>query len=178
MSLFPITVARGLIGQPLMVYSWEVVIPNLPASLGAFSRSLSLKARAVTIPGQQNAEYATHFGPFVFSHPGKKSYPRKINVTFEETYENLVIDAMKRWSRLVFDESTGRGEPEQAQKSDLWLRFLGPNPEGRGIANAIHAYDVFPVTMPDAMVDYRNDGQLFVDVTFAYNVWEWEPWPS
>ena len=178
MSLFPITTARGLMGQPVMAYSWEVVIPDPPAVVNPYVEYMSVKARSVAIPGVESKGYDTQFGHFVFTHPGRKEYPRRLNLRFEETYIRPVIEALKLWQQLVLDEETGVGVDEGALKANLWVRLLGPNPEGeQAIDGAIHVYDVFPINVADTPLGYSEDGQIFVNVTMAYNVWRWESWP-
>ena len=178
MSLFPITRARGLLGQPVMAYNWEVVIPDPPAVVAPYVEQLSLKARSVVIPGVENQAYDTQFGPFVFTHPGRKTYPRRLDLRFEETYFRPVIEAFKLWQQQVFDEEAGVGVDEDALKANLWVRFLGPNPEGvQAIDGAIHVYSVIPVNIANIPLGYSDDGQVFVNVTMAYNVWRWESWP-
>ena len=178
MSLFPITTARGLMGQPVMAYNWEVVIPDPPAAVAPYVDHMSVKARSVVIPGVENQGYETQFGPFIFSHPGRKTYPRKLGLRFEETYVRPIIEALKLWEQQVFDEEKGTGIDEDALKANLWLRLLGPNPEGeQAIKGAIHVYDVFPINVADTPLGYGEDGQVFVNVTMAYNVWRWESWP-
>lgn len=178
MSLFPITRARGLIGQPILAYNWEVVIPNLPSAVSQYAESLSVKARSISMPGVDNAGYETHFGPFVFSHPGKKTYPRRMNITFEEGYSNPVVEAMKLWMQQVFDEQAGAGMSEALLKSDLWIRLLGPGGEGGAeMDGAIHVYEAFPMNVSDTNLDYSSESQIMLSVTMAYNVWRWESWP-
>lgn len=178
MSLFPITTARGLTGQPVMAYNWEVVIPDPPSVVSPYVESMSLKARSVVIPGVEDQGYDTHFGPFVFTHPGRKTYPRRLAMRFEETYVKPVIEALKLWQQQVFDEEAGAGVDEGALKANLWVRLLGPDPEGKqAIEGAIHVYDVFPINVADVTLGYDSDAQIFVAVIMAYNVWRWEAWP-
>ena len=178
MSLLPIATARGLLGQPVMAYNWEVVIPDPPAVVGPYVEQMSLKARSVVIPGVENQGYDTQFGPFIFSHPGRKSYPRRLDLRFEETYVKPVLEALKLWEQQVFDEEAGVGIDEGDLKANLWIRLLGPNPEGvQAIEGAIHVYDAFPISIANITIGYGDDGQIFVNVTMAYNVWRWESWP-
>lgn len=178
MSLFPITAARSLMGQPVLTHGWEVVVPDLPAAVSPYSQSLSLKARSTSIPGQTNQVYETSYGPFIYTHPGKKTYPRRLNIQFEETYVDPVTAALKMWNQLVLDEESGAGELEADLKASIWLRILGPDPEGApAIAEAVHLYEAFPAGVIDSAMDYRADGQVFVSVEMAYNVWRWETWP-
>lgn len=178
-SLFPISSARGLLGQPIAAYNWEIVFPELPAAVAKYAESLSVKARSVSIPGVQGEGSETNFGPFVFSHPGKKTYPRKLSMTFEEAYSNPVVEALKLWAQLIFDEESGAGAEEEALKSDVWIRLLGPDPEGdpQSFDGAIHVYNAFPVSVPDTSLDYSSDAAIMVSVTMAYNLWRWESWP-
>ena len=178
MSLFPITTARGLVGQPVMAHNWEVVIPDPPSVVSSYVTHMSIKARNVMIPGVENQGYDTQFGPFVFVHPGRKTYPRRIDMRFEETYVKPIIEALKLWQQLVFDEEAGAGVDEGALKANMWIRLLGPDPEGeQAIDGAVHVYDVFPINIANTSVGYDADGQIFVGATMAYNVWRWESWP-
>ena len=178
MSLFPITTARGLTGQPVMAYNWEVVIPDPPSVVSPYVEHMSVKARSVVVPGVEGQGYDTHFGPFVFAHPGRKTYPRRLDIRFEETYVKPIIEALKLWKQLVFDEEAGAGVDEGALKANLWIRLLGPNPEGeQAIEGAVHVYDVFPINVANITLGYDNDAQIFVNVTMAYNIWRWESWP-
>lgn len=178
MSLFPITSARSLTGQPVMAYNWEMVIPDPPEVVVPFTEHISVKARSVVIPGVDMQSYDTRFGPFTFVHPGRKTYPRRMELRFEETYIKPILEAMKLWTQLAFDEESGTGIPEDALKANLWVRLLGPDPEGaQGIPQAMHAYDAFPVSVANVPLAYTEEGQVFVSVTMAFNVWRWETWP-
>lgn len=178
MSLVPIARARRLTGQPVMAFNWEVVIPDPPAVVVPYVEHISFKARSVVIPGVAGQGYDTRFGPFVFTHPGRKVYPRRLNIRFEETYVKPVIEAFKLWSQQTFDEEAGAGITEDALKANLWIRLLGPDPEGQqAIEGAAHVYDVFPISVADVPLAYNEDGQVFVTVTMAFNVWRWETWP-
>jgi hypothetical protein len=161
-----------------MAYNWEVVIPDPPSVVSPYVELMSVKARSVVIPGVEDQGYDTQFGPFVFSHPGRKVYPRRLDLRFEETYVKPVIEALKLWQQLVFDEEAGAGVNEDALKANLWVRLLGPDPEGRqAIEGAVHVYDVFPINIANITLGYDSDAQIFVAVTMAYNVWRWESWP-
>lgn len=179
MSLIPISRARGLLGQPVMEFNWEVVIPDPPPVISQYIESLSVKARGAMLPGVQQQGKDTHFGPFVFAHPGKKTYPKLLNMRFEESYTRPVLEALKIWADQSFDEEAGAGAPEDANKSNMWIRILGPNPEAtvQGFTNAMHLYNVFPRNVTDASVNYQGESQLFINAVMAYNVWRWEPWP-
>lgn len=178
MSLFPINTARGIIGQPVMTYNWEVVIPDPPAVVAPYVASLSVKARSVVIPGVENKGYDTQFGPLVFSHPGRKEYPRRLAMRFLETYNKSVVEAFKLWEQQVLDEEGGTGADEADLKANMWVRMLGPDPEGvQAISGAVHVYNVFPLSVADTSLAYQDDGQVYVNVVMAYNVWEWETWP-
>ena len=166
MSLFPISTARGLIGQPVMAYNWEVVIPDPPSTVVPYVESLSVKARTVAIPG------------FVFTHPGRKEYPRRLDMRFLETYTKSVVEAMKLWTQQVFDEEAGAGIDESNLKANVWIRLLGPDPEGeQAIDGAIHVYEAFPISVANTTLGYNEDGPVMVNVSMAYNIWRWESWP-
>ncbi len=179
MSLFPISTARGLIGQPVMAFNWEMIIPDPPAVVAPYVQSLSLKVRTAAIPGVQQEGYDTQFGPFVYVHPGRKSYSRRVTLSFEEGYSKPVVEAFKLWSSQILDEEGGIGVDESDNKANMWLRLLGPNPEGnvQGISGAVHVYHAFPFSVNDTALSYSEEGQVMVNVVMAFNVWRWESWP-
>jgi len=175
--LFPISSARGILGQPVPVYNWEVVIPDPPAALSQDVEGMSIKARDVAVPAVTGEGYDTRFGPFTFTHPGRKSYSRSVGLRFEESYNRPMIRAMKLWMQHIFDEEAGAGIQEGQLKANMWIRLLGPDSENEGQAGAIHVYEVFPKGIQDTPLSYAGDGQVFVSVDMGFNVWRWEAWP-
>lgn len=179
MSLFPIRAVRAHLGEPLKQYSWEVVIPDPPPLSLVLTYGLSIRARTAYIPGVDNQTFRTHFGPFEFIHPGKKSYPREMLIRFEEGYNWPVLPALRFWHDSIFDESSGRSFSERINTSNIWLRLLGSKPEDPGfqLTQAIHLYNAFPSRIADSTIQYESSEPVFFDVSFAYDYWRWELWP-
>ena len=179
MSIVPVKVARNLLGEPLKQYSWEVVIPDPPALLIPVTLGFSIRARGASIPGSGNEAFQTRWGPFTYNHTGKRTYPRRLGLRFEEGYKFPILPMLAFWNDLIFSESTGVGFPQKNLTSNMWIRLLGPEMEPTGIqpTSTIHVYSAFPVEVPDSPLDYASPTQVFYDVTFAYDYWRYELWP-
>lgn len=178
MALTVIGDARRL-GEPLKKYAWEVVISDPPVGIAlAFVPVMSLRARATSIPGVEIETITTAFGPFQYEIPGRKKYPRRMAIRFEEGYNWPLLPAFVSWMNAGQNETTGAGRRAAALRSNIWLRLLGPG-QGRvpQFTQAIHAYNCMPVSVSDSPLDYSASDFVHYDVTFSYDYWRWEAWP-
>lgn len=178
MSLIPISSARGLLSQPATAYNWEILFTDLPSSVLSSAETLSLRARTTSIPNRSEGTFVTQWGPYEFSHAGRRTYGRKLPVRFIEGYARQILPVINRWSRDIFDEESASGLPLDDLKASIWIRLLGPDPEGtQAFTEAVHVYGVLPDSQQDIGVGYDQSGALYVDVIFAYDWHRWELWP-
>jgi hypothetical protein len=175
-ALFPISSARRLLGQPLLGFNWELIVTDPPLAVQPYLERLATRVRVAAVPGRGGQVFDTHYGPYVFTHNGKRTYPRRIALQFDESYEQQVMPVMDLWSRAAFDEESATSEPESSVKANLWLRFIGPDSED-DFTEAVHMYGAHPAIEADSPLGYNQEAMVVRSVTFAYDWWRWEPWP-
>lgn len=175
-ELFGIKTARTVLRDAVKKYRWEVVITDPPPIVYPFLIPLLLRARAVTLPGIQDRPFMTHFGPYEFQHPGKRTYSHSLTIRFEEGHNFPSWPGLDLWSRTIFDESYGNTMPGK-YTTHMWIRLLGQTAEGIELTQAAHVYNAWLMSVGDVQLDYESPDALVFDATFSYDFWRWEPWP-
>jgi len=178
MSLAPITQVRSQLGESLKKCTWEIVVLDPPSVALALAYGLTLRARSTSIPGVSVEPHVLSHGPFQFQIPGRKTYPRRWMVRFEEGYNWPVLPLFVSWFGSIQSETQGGSLPAASLRSNIWLRLLGPKLEQTPqFIQAIHLYNACPVNLNDSPMDYADAGLVIFDVTFGYDYWRWEAWP-
>lgn len=145
------------LGQPLLQNRWELVFPSIPGA-GGETGTLSVRARACTIPGVSVDKTEVWFkGERVF-YGTRVNSPGEIRVTLEEGYDLPVWTKFYDWSQLV-----GLGAPA-VYKSVMVISVLDEN---NAVTQKVLIGGIFPQDVPEIPLEYANADNVNLDITFS-----------
>lgn len=152
------------LGDPARAYNFEVTIPNVPG--GGNGQVLKGRARTAVIPGEEVQTFEQNQQGHTIKHAGIKTYPRTIEVQFEESNNYDVKTMLERWLDLVADRRTMVHADSSVYKTTCLIQLLRNN---KKVAKTIRLNGFFITTTPDVPLDATSNDSVKIGATFSYD---------
>lgn len=164
--------------DPIRTYNWEVTIPNI----GSVSETLKnvdeliCRARSTSIPSRGHGKIESNYRAMKQFFPGKPVFTNSIQMTFEETEDQIISLGLYEWCNKIFDvrPDTATGGTSQADKKreialDMILTLQDNN--GVGLAKKYKLVNCFIENVDEVALDYSDENMVKIPVTFSYDFW-------
>lgn len=176
----PYHIESRLKGKPdiIRTYNWEITIPRI----GEVSESLKdveelvCRARSTSIPSRGHGKIESNFGAMKQFFPGKPVFTNTIQVTFEDTEDQILSLGLYEWANRIFDVrpnvptgGTSLAEKKREVALDMILTLQDNNREA--LKKRYKLVNCFIENIDEVALDYADENSVKIPVTFSYDFW-------
>lgn len=167
--------------DPVRAYNWEVNI--VPTSLGTMvdvfkGDSLTVRCKSISIPDRSLGIIESHFFGMTQRFPGRVQFGGTIDMVIEETEDLLVSTELFQWENKLFNITAGGTNAGASQASkkrqlcaDIEIKLFKVN--GEELKKKVLIRNCWPSQSGAVQLDYSSNDSVKLNVTFAYDYWEW-----
>jgi hypothetical protein len=173
--------AAGRLGVlPDISRDWlfNLLIPNIDLMTGGVidQEGLVVRTKTAQIPGRGNEDLQVHFMGMLVNYAGKPTFSHKLNVTVDETEDQIVLKALTAWRQRIFDvdpNSATAGYSQAVNKAGytapITLKQYKYN--GQQYENDLVFYNSYISNVDDVGLDMAGNGKVMYNVTFTWDYW-------
>lgn len=170
---------RNDLSNPARSYLWELIIPNLIATMGD-PRTMMIRCQTAELPDRSVGTIQIPFrqtAGLVF--PGKLTMSHTVDLQFVEGEDRKIFNALYVWSNAIVNNKTGKSSGEGfglglpintgvRYKADVFINLLNTNGV---IAQIIRLTGCFVQNV--AKVPLNNEeSEIKINATLSYDTWE------
>ena len=178
--------AEGLMFNGARPTLFDVTIPNWPGALGGASQSLTLLAKAASLPQSSIQEVEVGYFGRKIKLVGDRVYPNWV-ITVYNDEDFLIRNSLLNWheqmNSTVENLETPVGTqiaPSDYKKEIIVTQYSKGGMENQGMPiYKCKLFGAFPVNISPITLDYDATNQIeMFDVEFAYDYWRSNPLDS
>jgi len=151
----------------LRQHNFMFVVPNVPG--GDDGDILRLRVVGTSYPGFGSTMIERKMHGFTVKEAGEKTYPRTVQCEFIEGSGAPVLNLLRRWHRLQWDNVTGATAPSIVYKTKAILQIMDNQ---KKVTDEIIFNGVYIEDVPDVPLTADAQDQVKVSVTFSYDDWD------
>lgn len=153
----------------LRQHNFMLVIPNVPG--GDDGDILRLRAVTTSFPGFGSLPIERKMHGFTVKEAGEKSYPRALPCEFIEGSEAPILNLLRRWHRLQWENITGAQAPSSVYKTKAILQLMN---NAKQVTHSIQLNGIYIEDVTDTPLTGETNDQVRISVTFSYDDWDAE----
>lgn len=161
-------------------WMFDVVIPSISDVTNGVMGDvddLVFRARTASIPARGNEGIQSFFKGMSQWFPGKPTFTQTLDITIEETQDQIVLKALQAWQENVFSidptSDTG-GASLRANKrdvaKDVYIVMYKYNQEE--MERKIRLYNCYPENVGDVPLDYTGNESVKYSLTLRFDFWK------
>lgn len=152
------------IKDPLLLYNWGLVIPNIPG--GGNSYQLTLRAQISSIPGLNIEPALVALRGMELHYAGRPTWTKSLPFTYIEARDMETRQSLLRWMYLArdFRNNTGTFKEDYAVNCDLELYD-----DTGAVIRTIRFFGVFPLTLDDLATESQGTTVAAMSGTFSFD---------
>jgi len=159
-------------------YLFELSIPNITAIVPIIAPDgITTRVKTASIPGATIDPIQSDWMGTSQFFPGKKIPSTEISITFEETEDMAIHNAMTVWMEAIqtLDWNAQNAGASQFRKkrdgyaTDLYLNVYSY--DGQRIIRQIRFINAWPSSVGDVSLDYSGADAVNFDATFKFDSW-------
>ena len=159
-------------------YMFELSIPNITAIVPIIApEGITTRVKTALIPGSTIDPIESDWMGTKQFFPGKKNPSTEMSVTFEETEDMIIHNAMTIWMEAIQTldwNSDSAGSSQFVKKRDGYATDLYLNVysyDGNRVIRQIRFINAWPTSVGDASLDYSGADAVNFDTTFKFDQW-------
>jgi hypothetical protein len=160
-------------------YMFELSIPAISSVVPIVSpEGLITRVKTAIIPGSTIDPIESDWMGTKQFFPGKKTPTTEMSVTFEETEDMVIHNAMTIWMEAIqtldYKNVDSAGSSQFAKKRDGYatdLELKVYSYDGNRILRKIIFKNAWPTSIGDGTLDYSAADAVNFDVTFKFDTW-------
>lgn len=152
------------IKDPLLLYNWGLVIPNVPG--GGNSYQLTLRCQTTAIPGITLEDALVQLRGMELNYAGRPVWSHNLPFTYLEARDMVTRQSLLRWFYTArdFRNNTGSYKEDYATDCDLELYDDVGN-----VVRTIRLFGVFPKSLDDLATESTGSTVAAFSGTFSFD---------
>lgn len=142
--------------------------------------NLILRCQTFTMPKVTGDTTVVNWGGFERTYAGKQTRAGDWTVTFTETWDSRVMDAMREWVNAYHDYIDGKVSLMSDYTATVTVQLLNPDvydstKVSSDLKYDITLYDVFPTSLDIPQINASSSDSVELTCTFHYNFFTMGP---
>lgn len=152
------------IKDPLLLYNWGLVIPNIPGGGNAYQ--MTLRCQTTAIPGLQNEPALVQLRGMELNYAGRPVYSHNLPITYLEARDMETRQSILRWMYMARDFRNNTGNYKEDYAVDCSLELYD---DVGNVIRTIKLYGVFPLTLDDLATESSGSTVAAFSGTLSYD---------
>jgi len=105
-------------------YQWNLKFLSSPKGLSAPSAELNIRCETTALPVPKGEVIPIEIRGHVVHQPGKVKPGGSLSMTFVETVDNVVMNFLENWRKMIWAPNTGVQQKNEDVKCDIQMERL------------------------------------------------------
>ncbi len=149
------------------LWNFNLVFNTLPPGISTDIKEFTFRCRASALPGQTAESMIIELGAVSIQRPGKVTRNHDFNVTFLDSQNWRIRQALIEWQNLIYNWSTNQGNASSVYMVDATLYIFADGAEE--IAREVKLKNVWPREIQEISFDSTQNGPGELNATLSYD---------
>ena len=112
------------LGDFSTLYNWSLTVVKSPSGVSGLDEGLNLRCVSSEVPKSINTPIDVQIRGHHIQQDGLSDASHSLTLTFMETVDNYISNAIKQWRDVTYDIETGIAAPKSEVEADILLQRM------------------------------------------------------